>query len=253
MTQSPLSPLDALKLSLTNTAGRTEPDIDAPRSRYMLDFMRHYMQGPAVTMLPRRRLDHLQTCIETVLKQNVPGDLLEAGVWRGGAVIFMRAVLAEHGVTDRLVWAADSFEGLPVPDAAKFPREAAAHDGPVMRQGLNHLAVSLEEVQNNFARYGLLDGQVRFLKGWFSDTLPTAPIGPLAILRIDGDFHESTMTCLEALYGKLSVGGYVILDDYGEVEWTYCREAVDAFRDKHGISEVMEPIDSRSCYWRRTR
>jgi O-methyltransferase len=85
------------------------------------------------------------------------------------------------------------------------------------------LAVSLEQVKANFDRYGLLDDQVRFLKGWFRDTLPVAPIERLAVLRLDGDMYESPMDTLVNLYPKLSEGGYVIVDDYGAIP--ACRQA----------------------------
>src|ERR1039457_663209 len=78
----------------------------------------------ADTMIGLKRLDNLQNCIETVLKDNVPGDMIETGVWRGGGSIFMRAVLKAYGSTGRTVWVADSFEGLPEPDAAKYPLDA---------------------------------------------------------------------------------------------------------------------------------
>ena len=79
------------------------------------------------------------------------------------------------------------------------------------------LAVPLKRMQDNFRRYGLLDDHVRFLKGWFRDTLPNSPIERLAILRLDGDLYESTIQALDGLYHKLSVGGFVIVDDYGNV------------------------------------
>ena len=156
-----------------------------------------------------------------------PGDLIETGVWRGGATIFMRAILKARGVTDRLVWVADSFAGLPPPDTARYPQD----EGITLHQ-FPQLAVPLERVQDNFRRYGLLDEQVRFLKGWFRDTLPTAPIERLAILRLDGDLYESTIQALDSLYHKLSVGGFVIVDDYGNV--AACRQAVHDFRAEHG-------------------
>ena len=83
---------------------------------------------------------------------------------------------------------------------------------------------SYEEVRERFARYGLLDEQVRFLRGWFRDTLPSAPIERLALLRLDGDLYDSTYDTLAALYPRVSVGGYVIIDDYDAVD--ECREAV---------------------------
>lgn len=245
--------LQLLKKALSDTLHRAEPDAEAGGSRYIVDFLSHYIRGRAVTMLPLARLDHLQACVEDVLRDGVPGDLLEAGVWRGGAAIFMRGVLRAHDVKDRCVWAADSFQGLPAPDAGRFPREARAHAGPVMGEAFGHLAASLQEVRANFERFGLLDAQVRFLPGWFKDTLPTAPVERLAVLRVDGDFHDSTRDVLVNLYDRLSVGGYLIVDDYGEDEWTYCRKAVDDFRAERGITEPLVRVDRRCWYWRRAR
>ena len=177
----------------------------------------------AHTMIGRKRLENVQSCIEDVLAHGVPGDLIETGVWRGGATILMRAVLKAHGVTDRLVWVADSFAGLPAPDSNRYPRD----EGDQLHT-FRQLAVSLEQVQDNFRRYGLLDDQVRFLKGWFRETLPSAPIDRLAVLRLDGDLYQSTIEALESLYDRISVGGYVIVDDYGNVAG--CRQAVHDFR-----------------------
>jgi O-methyltransferase len=197
----------------------------------------------AHSMLGFDRLDNIQRCIESVLKDQIAGDLLEAGVWRGGATILMRAVLKAYGVRDRLVWVADSFAGLPPPDAA-YPADAEStlHER-------SELAVPLEEVAENFRRYDLLDDQVRFLKGWFSETLPGAPIERLAVLRLDGDMYESTMDTLSHLYGKLSVGGYLIVDDYGVVPG--CKAAVHDFRDRRRIKEPIVEVDWTAVYWRK--
>jgi hypothetical protein len=201
---------------------------------------------PAIahTMIGLRRLENLQYCIETVLKDNIPGDLLEAGVWRGGATIFMRAVLQVFGVTDRLVWVVDSFDGVPPPNPSKYPCDAK-----MFLHKFRQLAVPLEQVQANFSRYGLLDERVRFLKGWFKDTLPSASIGELAVLRLDGDMYESTMDCLTHLYPKLADGGFVIIDDYGEI--ASCRQAVTDYRSTYGIENPIVPIDWTGVYWRR--
>ena len=196
-------------------------------------------------MIGLYRLDNLQQCITDVLRREVPGDLIEAGAWRGGATIFMRAVLAAYGDTERQVWVADSFEGLPQPDPERFPAEAGDKHW-VWEQ----LAVSVEEVQANFARYGLLDERVRFLPGWFKETLPSAPIERLAVLRLDGDMYGSTMDALEALYPKLSVGGYVIVDDYSNIP--QCKEAVNDFRNAHQIIDPIESIDWTGVYWQRS-
>ena len=198
----------------------------------------------AHTMIGLKRLANLEFCIEHVITNGVIGDLIETGVWRGGASIFMRAVLKAYGVTDRSVWLADSFEGLPPPDTGKYP-----HDADSRLHESRELAVSLEQVQANFERYGLLDGQVRFLKGWFCDTLPAAPIEHLAVLRLDGDMYQSTMDALVNLYPKLSEGGYVIVDDYGCI--SACRQAVHDYRSADGITERIHNIDWTGVFWQK--
>jgi O-methyltransferase len=199
----------------------------------------------ADTMIGLKRLDNLQFCIEDVIKNNVPGDFIETGVWRGGGSIFMRAALRAYGVTGRTVWVADSFEGLPAPNADKYP-----HDAGDPHHTIKFLAVSLEQVKANFAKYGLLDGQVQFLKGWFKDTLPKAPIQQLALIRLDGDMYESTMDGLTNLYPKLAVGGYMIVDDY---VLKNCRQAVYDYRSNNGITEEIIDIDGTGAYWQRVR
>jgi hypothetical protein len=195
-------------------------------------------------MIGLHRLDNLHFCVEDVLARGVPGDLMETGVWRGGATILMRAILKVNGVTDRLVWVADSFEGLPPPNPDKYPLDAS-----LKLNQFKQLAVPLEEVQRNFGRYNLLDDQVRFLKGWFRDTLPGAPVNRLAVLRLDGDLYESTMDALAHMYPKVSGGGYVIIDDYGVIP--QCRQAVNDYRAQQGIVEEIMPIDASGVFWRK--
>jgi len=245
--------LDLLKRTLTNTLFSKEPNPEDSPAQYWSGFIAHYIQGSAISMLPLSRFDQLQACISSVLRDQVPGDFIETGVWRGGATIFMRGVLKAYDINDRHVWVADSFEGLPKPDADRFPAEARAHGSQVMTDVMKHLAVGEEEVKQNFKAFGLLDERVCFLKGWFKDTLPTAPISNLAVMRLDGDYYESTLDSLTNLYDKLSVGGYVIIDDYGEDTWTYCRKAVDEFREARGIRESLIRVDPSCYYWRRER
>lgn len=212
---------------------RTTPDARAEGKDWPAD---------GETMIGRKRLDNLESLVVDVIDRGIPGDLLEAGVWRGGAAILMRAVLRACGDTQRVVWAADSFQGLPRPDATRFPADRSWQSLDI------DIAVPLNEVKANFARYGLLDDQVRFLVGWFSDTLPTAPVDRLAVLRLDGDLYQSTIEALDALYPKVSAGGYVIIDDY---HLESCRQAVDDYRARHQVVETLEPIDWASVYWRK--
>lgn len=200
----------------------------------------------AQSMIGNRRMAQLQQAAEFALQQGIPGDFIETGVWRGGACIFLRAILRAYGDASRRVWLADSFAGLPPPDPEKYPADTGDS-----HHNFRALAVPMEEVQANFERYGLLDEQVRFLPGWFKDTLPQAPIEKLAILRLDGDMYESTMDALAALYPKVSMGGFVIVDDYGYIE--SCRRAVMDYRSQHGITEPIHDIDGMGVFWQRAR
>jgi hypothetical protein len=193
----------------------------------------------AETMVGTRQLDNMQACIADVIGKGVPGDLLEAGVWRGGMTIFMRAALKALGEQSRRVWVADSFEGLPAPDGAFDSFGWQAGD----------MAESLDAVRNNFARYGLLDSQVSFLKGFFKNTLPSAPISKLSILRVDADLYESTMDVLNHLYPKLSPGGYAIFDDYRNLP--DCRRAIDEYRSRNAVAAEIRTIDSRAVFWQK--
>jgi O-methyltransferase len=198
----------------------------------------------AHTMIGLKRLRNLRSLISQVFEDRIPGDFIETGVWRGGACIYMRALLMAYGATDRRVWVADSFAGLPPPNPERYPADA----GSILHK-IGLIAVSLEEVKKNFAKYDMLDEQVVFLNGWFKDTLPHAPIEKLAILRLDGDMYESTTQALDSLYPKLSPGGFVIIDDYILIP---CRKAVDDFRARNGIADIVQDIDGIASFWRKT-
>lgn len=198
----------------------------------------------AHTMIGWKRLQNLRILVESVLRDNIPGDFIETGVWRGGACIMIRAVLNAYGIKDRYVWLADSFEGLPPPNDEMYPADSGDQF-----HTYEDLAVSLEQVKSNFEKYGLLDDQVRFLKGWFKDTLPNAPIAQLALIRLDGDMYESTMEALNALYDRLSPGGYIIVDDYHVV--AACKTAVQDFLSVRKLTPRIEEIDGVGVFWQK--
>ena len=200
----------------------------------------------AETMVGVKRLDNLQMCVETALREAVAGDVLEAGVWRGGSAIFMQAVLKAWGATDRRVWVCDSFAGLPPPNPDAYPADAGD------RHFENEfLAVSEQQVRRNFERYDLLDDNVVFVPGFFQDTLPPQGLEQLAVLRADGDMYESTIEILNELYPMVAPGGFVIIDDYGAI--AACRAAVDDYRREHGITAHIETIDWTGVWWRKER
>lgn len=230
--------LDYLKQNNLEIVKRYHPDKELRRQGLDHPPLAH-------TMIGRIRMDHLHQCLRTVLEENIEGDFIETGVWRGGACIFMRGFLKVHGITNRRVWVADSFEGLPEPDEENYPMDQGAD-----YHTWDFLKVSLEEVKENFKKYDLLDDQVCFLKGWFKDTLPVAPIEKIAVARLDGDMYSSTMDSLKNLYPKVSQGGFIIIDDYGLGP---CAAAVHDFRKEFNIDDPLIRIDTFGVYWRKTK
>ena len=197
----------------------------------------------AHSMIGRERMNQLHQAMETVVRENIEGDFIETGVWRGGSCIFMNGFLQANNITNRNVWVADSFEGLPAPNIEQYPQD---YDDYL--HTFDYLRVSLEQVQENFNKYNLLNDQVKFLKGWFKDTLPRAPIEKIAIARLDGDMYESTTDGLVNLYDKVSKGGYIIIDDYGLPP---CAEAVTDFRHQRNLTAPITKIDVFGVYWRK--
>jgi O-methyltransferase len=165
-------------------------------------------------------------------------------------IALMRAVLDATADANRRVWACDSFQGLPEPDVENYPADAASSIEGLLDGFISHqIAVSLDQVRSNIDRYQLLDDRIEFLEGWFKDTLPTAPIDQIALLRLDGDLYESTMDALTALEPKVSDGGYIIVDDY--LSWDPCRQAVEDYREAHGIVAAIHQIDWTGVWWQK--
>jgi cephalosporin hydroxylase len=200
----------------------------------------------ALTMIGYKRLTNVEFCLDHIRRNQIPGDMIETGVWRGGTCIFIRAYLEVYQMTGHKVWVADSFCGLPEPDVANYPE-----DRNLGLHTIEGLSVGLEEVKANFKAFDLLDNQVVFLKGWFRDTLPEAPIVKLSLLRLDGDYYESTIDALFWLYPKLSAGGYCIVDDWGAIP--ACRKAVHDYRTLFGLDECISLIDWTGVFWRKEK
>jgi hypothetical protein len=225
--------LDDLYGQQRTTDGRTPRPEELERGLYWPD--------RAHSMIGRKRMMNVRECLEHCLKFNIPGDVIETGVWRGGTTMFMRGILKVYG-SQRKVYVADSFEGLPPPDA-RYPVDAGDR-----HYTKTELAVSLPEVRDNFERYGLLDDQVVFIKGFFEHSLPKVKFDKLAILRLDGDMYSSTIQVFDMLYDKVSRGGFIIVDDYA---LKGARAATHDFRDKRGITTPIIDIDGIGAYWQK--
>jgi O-methyltransferase len=246
--------LDLLKLALcdlvgtrTTSVARTyeglvmSRELEAEQLRFRTAGMDWPLHG--LTMVGLGRLDDLQRCVESVVEDRIEGDLIEAGSWRGGASMLVRATLDSLGAGERTLYVCDSFQGFPQADAPPDGYDLSADLAAV-----DFLAVPLQEVQESFARLGL-DRGVCFVPGFFENTLPALADRQWSLIRLDGDTYEATRFSLETLYPGLAVGGYLIADDYLQID--PCREAVDDFRREHGITEPLHPIDWSGARWRR--
>jgi len=197
------------------------------------------------TMTGWARIDNIRMLLTDVIRNSIEGDYIETGVWRGGASVFARAVVKvlEPGTT-RVSYVCDSFRGLP-PGSANLDRGDKGWDNTP------YLEIPSDIVANNFIKYDMLDSNVVFAKGFFNETMPplSKHIQKLAVMRLDGDMYESTVDVLYHLYDKLSIGGYLIMDDwFGFPSKTACQD----FFKVHGINPEIIPIDSVSAYWKKT-
>ncbi len=215
----------------------------------------------AFTLIGLRRMDHLQFLLEEAIRLSIPGDFIEAGVWRGGAGILAAAIFAAYSQTCpsascRRVFLADTFTGIPPVDADAYPADAAhagAEDIGLFRD------TSARRVRDGFAAHGAPSEAVVLLEGRFRDTLPAARaaarFGRFAVIRLDGDTYEATWTALESLYDLLSPGGFVVVDDF--TDWAGCRRAVADFRARRAVAAPIRPVyhgpgeHVRGVWWRK--
>ncbi len=220
---------------------RELPDDD--QRRWRIDGSDWPLNG--LTMVGLRRLDDLQACVESVVADGVEGDLIEAGAWRGGASILMRATLDTLAAHERTVWVADSFQGFPEPQLGSEDQDLDLH-----MSAIDYLAPAVEQVRGHFARFGYTRG-VTFVPGFFEETMESLRGRRWSVIRLDADGYNATRLALEALYPGLAAGGYLVIDDYFHFQLPVCRRAVDDFRAEHAITEPIERIDWTGARWRR--
>jgi O-methyltransferase len=285
--------LELVKSGVTGALDTESPAVFSHTKENAIDNINRSQSDMIRTLVGEKRLNNIRHCVSSVVKEGVEGDFLEAGCWRGGAVLFMKACLKvetfKHpAAAARRVFGADLFKDSKKMSPAQalvakmvgymsfllpwvvlnwvvnkmipiFPGERY-DDATIMHYMKLARGVSwtgpkmvfntgVDDVKEAFRRYGLLDDKVHLLRGWFSDTLPAAPVTKLAVLRADGDFYRSTMDIFNNMYHKLSVGGYCIVDDYNA--HPECRRAVDEFRTTHGIHEPMMEVDSEAVFWKK--
>ncbi|MFC2007780.1 TylF/MycF/NovP-related O-methyltransferase [Chloroflexota bacterium] len=204
------------------------------------------------TMIGRTGLLATYDIASEVEKKGIEGCFVECGVARGGCSALM-AMLVNDNNSGRKVWLFDSFEGLPSPTAEDDYEE------PIISMPTNKSASivsrgyclgTYDEVEELlFSKLGLNRDNVYMERGWFQDTLPKCKdkIGAIAILRIDGDWYESTKCCLDNLYDNVVTGGYIIIDDYWSV--TGCKKATDDFLKKRELNMNLTFDDRGGVYF----
>lgn len=191
------------------------------------------------------RCNHLWDVLETIHKDKVLGDLVETGVYKGGTSLIM-AQANKFFKMGKTLWCCDSFEGCPDPKETKL----GAHKEEL--HGKGDFSCPQDTVETNLRKFDLLDNNVKFVKGWFEDTMPSLPVNQIALLRFDGDLYSSTLDVLNNLYDKVSKGGFVIIDDYCLVA---CKDAVTEFLEERNLTITLNPpigtTDSCGSWWRK--
>jgi len=205
-------------------------------------------KGKHLTLLTKTNLDDIQVLAEQVLREGIMGDFFEAGVFRGGVAILLRAIQCKNAESHRKVWAADTFAGIPAPD---FERESAAEIVSFLAMRLaGSFSTTLEDVKENFSRFNLLDENVIFIKGNFEKTFPEINNICLSLLRLDCQYGHSSKIALEYLYPHLAVGGILLMNDYDYADYWGAKEAIDLYRRQHSIQAPIH-LKGTTGYWRK--
>jgi len=226
---------DSLRLLIT------QPSVDSLRFAGLVLKVK-----PRYTMVTNKNLITLYKLVQRANSLNLPGDIVECGVWNGGSAAIMGLSNQVHARNhmNRMIWLFDSFQGLP---------PATEKDGNLEREnyfvGWNKGDVA--NVRQAFRKLGVSLDHVKIIPGWFDSTLRTAAVNNIAVLHIDADWYESVKLALDVFYDKVVPGGYIVLNDYGA--WQGCNQAVDDFvaaRNLHNIDiTIVEP--STGAYFQK--
>ena len=199
------------------------------------------------TMTSPERVAALVEAVRYVVANRIPGDFVECGVWRGGSSMAAALALKELGDVSRELWLYDTYEGMSAPtgedvDVAGQSADAKFSQRQLTEDSSEWCRSPIDDVRQNLESTGYPADKVHFVKGKVQDTIPgTMTAGPVAILRLDTDWYESTRHEMQHLYPALVKGGVLILDDYGY--WQGARKAVDEYFTTHNIRPLMGRVD----------
>lgn len=219
--------------------------VRPPQERLEAEFEDFLSRCSEYTMTSRERMYAMFQAVRHVVLADVPGDIVECGVWRGGSSMMAALTLLHHGERERRLWLYDTFAGMTEPtvdDIAVDGESAAAEWQRNQRGEVNEWCFSpLEEVRANLLSTGLDAGRLELVEGLVEETLPARRPEAISLLRLDTDWHDSTLHELEHLFPMLSPGGVLILDDYGH--WQGARQAADRYLAEHGVTLLLNRID----------
>lgn len=201
-----------------------------------------------------------------IAANKIPGDLVEIGAWKGGIGMWMKAVsnyMTIKGLDTELrkIWLFDAFGEFPspthvrLPDGNKISPSNLDLDVHSLTQVMYENQPDVIKIRDKFSELGLLDSNVKLVKGLFTKTLQASlnsnnvdPLSQISLLRIDSDYYDSVLYVLETLYPYMAKGGIIIIDDYHNPS-VGCRTAVDEFRSNYDIQSPLINNDSGPVHW----
>jgi O-methyltransferase len=231
---------DIVKFHADPIARRAHPQDFTPQHISILSEVAPY------TLTSPERIFSLIEAVSHVARRNIPGAIVECGVWRGGSMMATALTLQSLNCADRELYLFDTFEGMPKPEDVDVHAsgQAAMTEFIQEQRGEDSSAVcyaSLDEVKSAMARTKYNPARIHFIRGKVEETIPAQAPESIALLRLDTDWYESTRHELEHLFPRLSPGGILIIDDYGD--WQGARKATDEFIANHAPALFLSRID----------
>lgn len=209
---------------------------------FLMKYKKYVTQKDIYSMGAKNEIDLMEECIKTIVNEKIEGDIIEAGVWKGGMGMWIQNLLNYYN-DKRTLWLFDTY--------GKFPESSYDKDRKIhpITEYLFSEKYNINDVKINFEKFNLLDNNIKFIIGEFKNTIPITDISKISILRLDSDYYDSTMLILEKYYNNISKGGYVIIDDYNN-EYLAAKEAINDFRKKYNIKNPIINKGYGYVYWR---
>jgi hypothetical protein len=194
------------------------------------------------TMTSDERVVSLTRAVKYIVDNQIPGDIVECGVWRGGSMMAVARSLLRNGDSSRNLYLFDTYEGMsePTKDDVAFDG-SSAQELVMSAEKHDHIIVSVGDVQRAVWSTGYPREKMHFVKGKVEDTVPGEAPASIALLRLDTDWYESTKHELEHLFPRLARGGVLIIDDYGH--WEGARKATDQYIKEKNLTILLQRID----------